>query len=117
MVASLLTVLVLALVQLCLALFVRNTLLDAAAEGARIAALADSSLEDGVQRTRQLVGDTLGRGYGVEVQADYETRLGVTATAVTVRARLPVIGLLGVEGGIEVSGHAAMETLGDAARG
>lgn len=117
MVAGLLTVLALGILQLSLALFVRNTVLDAAAEGARIAALADGSLGDGAQRTRQLIGDAMGRNFTVEVSADYERRLGVPATVITVRARLPVVGLLGVEGGLEVSGHAALETVGDAARG
>ena len=48
LVGVLLTVLALAVVQLALALHVRNTLLDAAAEGARYAALAGSS--DGDRR-------------------------------------------------------------------
>ena len=52
LVGVLLTALLLAVVQLALALHVRNTVLDAAAEGARYAALAGSSAEAGVQRTR-----------------------------------------------------------------
>jgi hypothetical protein len=38
--------------------------------------------------------------------------LGHPAVIVTVRAPLPLIGLVGIEGGLEVSGHAAIETLG-----
>ena len=44
--------LTLAVVQLALALHVRNTVIDAAAEGARFASLAGSSPADGVARTR-----------------------------------------------------------------
>jgi hypothetical protein len=36
---------------------------------------------------------------------------GHPAVIVTVRATLPVIGLLGIGGALEVSGHAARETL------
>ncbi|HAM26986.1 MAG TPA: pilus assembly protein, partial [Microbacteriaceae bacterium] len=51
MVGALLTVLTLSVIQLGLALHIRNTVLDAAAEGARFAALADNGLEDGAART------------------------------------------------------------------
>ncbi|GMA26804.1 hypothetical protein [Arenivirga flava] len=37
--------------------------------------------------------------------------LGVPSVEVTVRAALPLFGLLGVERGLEVRGHAALETL------
>ena len=50
MVGALLTVLTLAIMQLGLAQLVRNTVLDAAAEGARYAALADSGLGEGTAR-------------------------------------------------------------------
>ena len=36
---------------------------------------------------------------------------GVPAIAITVRTTMPVIGLLGFEQGLEVTGHAAVETL------
>ncbi|MET0782884.1 MAG: TadE/TadG family type IV pilus assembly protein, partial [Leifsonia flava] len=55
LVSVLLTTLALAVVQLALALHVRNTVIDAAAEGARYAALADNTLADGEERTRMLI--------------------------------------------------------------
>jgi len=111
MVAGLLTVLTLSVMQLALALHIRNTVVDAASEGARAAALADSGLGDGVARTRALIGSALGDGYAGDVTAEYGRYLGYPAAVVTVRAPLPLIGLVGVEGGLEVSGHAAVETL------
>jgi Flp pilus assembly protein TadG len=102
-VGVLLTVLALAVVQLALALHVRNTVLDAAAEGARYAALAGSSSTDGVARTRDLIAAAISAEYAQDVTAG--------TASVSVRTTLPVIGLLGVPHGLEVAGHAAVETL------
>jgi len=111
LVGVLLTVLALAVVQLALALHVRNTLLDAAAEGARFAALAGSSVSDGTARTRDLISAAISAEYARDVRAGTTSVAGVPVVEVTVTATLPVIGLLGVEHGLEVSGHAALETL------
>lgn len=111
MVGALLTVLTLTVIQLGLALLVRNTVLDAAAEGARIAALADNGLPDGVVRTEDLITVALGSGYAGDVSASYGSYLGAPAAVVTVRTPLPLIGLIGIDGGLEVVGHAAVEML------
>lgn len=111
LVGVLLTVLALAVVQLALALHVRNTLLDAAAEGARYAALAGSSAGDGVVRTQDLISTAISPEYAQDVAAAHTSIGGVPVVAVTVRATLPVIGLLGLERGLEVTGHAAVESL------
>ena len=112
MVGALLTILTLSVLQLGLALHIRNTVLDAAAEGARFAALADNGLGDGVERARDLITVALGPGYAANVTAFYGSYLGHPSAIVTVRTPLPLIGLIGVEGGLEVAGHAAVETLG-----
>lgn len=112
MVAGLLTVLTLAVLQFALALLVRNTVLDAAAEGARFAALAGNDLDDGVRRTRELIATAIGSRYAEDVTASYEDLLGQPVTVVTVTAPLPLVGLIGFESGLEVSGHAARETAG-----
>jgi Flp pilus assembly pilin Flp len=111
MVSALLTVLVLSVLQLGLALHVRNTVLDAASEGARFGALADNDLSDGVARTRDLITTALGPGYAGDVTASYGSYLGHPAAIVTVHAPLPLIGLIGLDEGLEVDGHAAVETL------
>ena len=113
MVGALLTVLTLSVMQLGLALHIRNTVTDAAAEGARFGALADNTLADGIARTRDLITTALGPGYAQNVTASYGSYLGHPASIVTVRTPLPLIGLVGIEDGLEVDGHAAVETLGD----
>ena len=55
LVGTLLTVLTLAVLQLGLAIYVRNVVHDAAVEGAHYAALADTSLAEGSARTREIV--------------------------------------------------------------
>ncbi|MFK4728210.1 TadE/TadG family type IV pilus assembly protein [Agromyces mediolanus] len=112
MVAMLLTVLVLAVVQVALALHVRNTVLDAAAEGARYAALAGAAPQSGAHRTRELITTALGPAYATEIAQARVDRDGVELVRVTVRAALPVLGLLGPAASLEVSGHAAVETIG-----
>jgi Flp pilus assembly protein TadG len=107
----LLTALLLAVVQLALALHVRNTVLDAAAEGARYAALAGSSPAAGVERTRTLIDAAIAADYAGDVSASSTSVGGVPAVAVTVRTTLPVVGLLGPERALEVTGHAAVETI------
>ena len=111
MVGALLTLLTVAVLQLGLGLLVRNTLIDAAAEGAHVAALADNTLGDGVERTRELIGASVGKRYAGDVSAAYQRYRGRSAVVVTVRAPLPLLGLLGSEKTLEVSGHAPRETL------
>jgi len=111
MVGALLSVLTLSVLQLGLALHIRNTVLDAASEGARFAALADSSLGEGVARARDLISSAIGPGYAGNVTATYGRYLGHPSAIVTVRTPLPLIGLFGIDSALEVSGHAAVETI------
>jgi Flp pilus assembly protein TadG len=111
LVGILLTILTLAVLQLGLALHVRNTVLDAAAEGARFGALADNAPTDGVMRTRTLITEAIGAEYATDIEVGTGDWMGHPAVTVTVRTTLPVVGLLGVGGALEVSGHAAIETL------
>lgn len=112
MVSGLLTLLALSVIQLGLVLFIRNTVVDAAAEGARFGALADNSADDGVARAIDLISTALGPGYATDVTASTGSYLGHPAMTITVRAPLPLIGLIGLENGLEVSGHASIESLG-----
>jgi hypothetical protein len=111
MVGALLTVLTVAVLQLGFALLVRNTLIDAAAEGAHVAALADNTLIDGRERTRALIDTAVGERYASDVSATYSRYRGMPAVEVTVRAPLPLLGLFGPDHALEVSGHAPVETL------
>lgn len=111
LVGAILTVLTVSVLQLALGLHVRNTVLDSASEGARFAALADNTPADGVLRCRTLIATAIGADYATDIRATTGTWMGHPAVTITVRTTLPVIGLLGVASGLEVSGHAAIETL------
>ncbi len=97
-----------AIVQLTLVLHVRNTLIDAAASGARYGTLADRDPQDAVVRTEELIRGSLADAYGSDVAVGESTAGGVRTLEVVVRAPLPVIGLIGPAGMMEVRGHAAL---------
>ncbi len=111
MVGAILTLLTVSVLQLAIGLHVRNTALDAASEGARFAALADNTPADGVARCRTLIALAVGSDYARDVTVAVGDWRGHPAVTVTVRTTLPVIGLIGIEGAVEVSGHALVETL------
>lgn len=111
LVGALLTLLTLSVIQLGLAMLVRNTVLDAASEGARFGSLADNSPEDGIQRTRDLITTAIGSTYAKNVSVAIGTYRGHPADIVTVVTPLPLIGLIGLSHSMEVKGHAAIETL------
>lgn len=111
LVGVLLTVVTLSVLQVALALHVRSTLIDAAAEGARYAALADSSLAEGVERSRELIQTALGPGYARDVSVALDESGEIPIVTVFVRSPLPLVGLAGLDGTLEVSGRAALEPL------
>ncbi|HET7415302.1 MAG TPA: TadE family protein [Arthrobacter sp.] len=106
LVGSLLTVIFIAIIQLALVLHVRNTLIDAAASGARYASLADRGAADAKSRTEALISMALNDSYARNVSVDRVTHQGLETIEVNVEAPLPVIGLIGPVGVVEVSGHA-----------
>lgn len=109
LVGSLLTMFFLAIIQLTLILHVRNTLIDAAASGARYGTLADRGAADAEERTRGLIGVALNPGFAEHVSTSEVTVQGFRALEVTVRAPMPVIGLIGPREMLEVKGHAAVQ--------
>ncbi len=109
MISALLLALFLGVVQVTLALHVRALTIDAAAEGARVAARADRDLASGAQRTRDLLSASLGSRYADQVVARDTVQEGLAVVEVTVRAPLPVVGVLGPSGAMTVSGHALEE--------
>lgn len=113
LVGTLLTILTLAVLQLAFAVYVRNVVHDAAVEGAYHAALADTELVEGAERTREVITRAVGASYAQEITVGRSTRLGYPTIDVRVRTMLPVIGLLGVPNAWEVEAHAPEESLGD----
>lgn len=117
LVGMLLTVLTLGVLQLGLLTYVRNVVHDAAVEGAYHAALADTTLVDGADRTRQIITRTVGARFADDVTArvvagSAETGTGAehSVVAVTVRGTLPLVGLLGAPRSLEVTGSAPLES-------
>ncbi len=109
LVGALLTLFFLAIVQLALVLHVRNTLIDAAASGARYGTLADRGAADARERTTALIGVALTPEFARDVSTAEATYQGIRTLEVTVRAPLPVIGLIGPRELLEVKGHAAIQ--------
>ncbi len=109
LVSILLVTVLVGVLQLTLALHVRNTVVDAAGEGARYGALAESSPAAGAERTRDLIATALDPRYGQDVRAEVVERDGMTLVEVTVRAPLPVLGLLGPSGVMTANGRAVQE--------
>lgn len=106
LVAALLTTLTVAVIQVALALHVRNTLADAAAEGARYASLADSSLDEGAARSAELIRSAIGDQYTHDISAGHQRGAEGDIVVITVRTPLPLVGLLGPDNALEVVGRA-----------
>lgn len=109
LVSVLVLVLFLAVVQLGLALFTRNVLISCASEGARYGARADAAPGQGTARTEALISSSLSPRYARHVSASEKVVRGVRVVEVRVVAPLPVIGLLGPDASIDVSGRAFAE--------
>lgn len=110
MTSTLVVLVFMAVVQLGLALHVRNTLISCAAEGARYGARQGSSPEQGAERTRSLIERSLSGRFAQDVAADVETTPeGVDVVVVTVEAPLPIVGPIGPAGGLDVAGRAFSE--------
>ena len=108
LVTPILLIVVLAVVQVILAIHVRSTMTAAAAEGARAAALAGSSMAVGERRTRDVLADAIGGGAATAITASRIREGEIPMIRVRVTARLPLLGLLGPETLI-VDGHALVE--------
>lgn len=98
-----------ALLQLALALHVRNILVDSAAEGARAGALVGAGDETAVERTRYLIDLALSQRYTHEVSTRRVEVEGMALLQVDVRATIPLLGLVGPTRELEVSGRAVLE--------
>lgn len=108
LVSALLTLLFVGVLQLALALHVRNTVVDAAGEGARYGALLGRGPADAEERTRELIRASLNDSLAQDVSARTEVLDGVQTVVVTVRAPLPVVGLAGPRT-LTLDGHAVDE--------
>ncbi|MGP9488932.1 TadE family protein [Glutamicibacter sp. 287] len=106
MITSLLIVITLTLIQLTLVLHVRNTLTDAAANGAHYGALANRTPSDAGGRTRLLIAESLHSGFAQNVQVSTSAVGDSQLVSVTVSTRVPLIGLLPNGWNLNVRGEA-----------
>ena len=108
--SALLMFVFLAVLQLGLALHVRNTLISCAAEGARYGAREGATPEQGAGRARELISRSLSSRFAGGVSASVQTTgADVRVVVVAVSAPLPVVGPLGPGDGLEVRGRAFEE--------
>lgn len=108
--AGLVSLLLLAAMQLAFALHVHNTATAHVIEGARAGARADGTPERGVQRARELMSASMaGVARDAEVSARRVTVGGAEVVEVTAQVRLPVLGPFGPGGVMTVTGQAYAE--------
>jgi len=101
--------LVLAVLQLALVLYVRNTLASAAAEGARYAATLGHRPEDGARRAKEQIRGVLSARYARGVTAGPSHLDGAPVVEVAITAKVPALGLGGPAVSFTVRGHAVQE--------
>jgi len=101
--------LALAIMQLALVLYVRNSVTAAASEAARYAATLGHTPADGEQRFRDQLGGALSSRYADAVSAGRTTLDGAPAVEVTVQVRVPALGIGGPGVSFTVAGHAVVE--------
>lgn len=106
MVAVLIVMIAVMIVQAALLVHTRNTLIDAAVQGAHHAALVGSTPQDGADRAERLIAERFGDGYDVTATASQELDGTIH---VRVSATLPLIGLFGPGGSLAVEGRALDE--------
>lgn len=106
MITTLLVLIAMTLVQLALVLHVRNTLIDAASNGAHYGALANRSAGDAEGRTRTLITESLHGGFASDIAVS-TTNIGENQlVSVSVNTRVPLIGLLPNGWELHVEGEA-----------
>ncbi len=109
LVQALAVLVILSLLQLAYALHIRNVTVDAASEGARRAALAYSRVEDGRERTEELLKAALGSARTGSVDVQETDVHGHRQITVTVVSSLPILGPWGLPGTMEVKAHSWCE--------
>lgn len=110
LVGTLLTLLTLAVLQIGVAVYVRNVIHDAAVEGAYHGALADVTPAEGAARAASLIATAVGDSLDAQVSAASVDGSDGPEVEVTVIATLPLVGLLGIPAAMEVTAHAPRES-------
>ena len=109
LVSLVLVPLVLGIIQVALVMHVHNTLVAAAAEGARYAATVDRGPAAGVERTRAQIEGVLAARFASDITAATEDVDGLSTVVVRVHAVVPALGLWGPGVSLDVVGHGVEE--------
>lgn len=109
LVTVLLVPLVLAIMQIALVMYVRNTVALAASEGARHAAAWESTPEDGLTRARDQWADAMASEFVTASRIEALEVDGSAIYRVVVDVVVPALGLGGPTVEFEVSGSALVE--------
>lgn len=95
LVVPLALIVMLGVLQLALAMHVRSTIISAAAEGARIAAMMGADLPAGEERTWEILMSNMAGAAVTDVRAQRVNHEGLNIITVDVTADLPLIGFFG----------------------
>lgn len=106
MVAGLLLAVFLSVLQLTLVLHVRNTLIDAAATGARFGTLADRGPDDGAQLTRELISSSLSPRFASDVRVVSREIGGRPGLEISVNTGFPLVGFFQIGAELSVTAEA-----------
>lgn len=107
LIAILVVIIALGVIQLSVALHVRNMAISAASEGARLAAAHDRGLAEGEARAQDVLVSSIGNVPATVTAAETVVG-GVPAVVVEIETSVPVLGLWGV-GAIHVQAQALKE--------
>ncbi|MGV2903348.1 TadE family protein, partial [Microbacterium sp. AGC62] len=77
------------------------------------AALADTTQEEGIERTQEVITRAIGASYAEDVRIGASGATGQETVDVRVRSTFPLLGLIGVPFAMEVEAHAPVEAFGD----
>ena len=101
--------LVFGIAQVALVLHVRNTIVAAASDGARAAAMLGATPDAAGERTREVIRTTVSDRFAESVTAGRSQSGGVAVIEVRVRAEVPPRGLWGPGIPLEAVGRAVMQ--------
>lgn len=105
MVTVLILLITLAVIQAAVIIHSRNLLIDAAVQGAHHASKVGATTQDGEERAQMLIDQRFSDSFEAQARATSDGEL----ITVTITATLPVLGIYGPAGGLEVSGRAVDE--------
>lgn len=100
-----------AIIHLALVMHVRNTVTSAASDGARSGAARGATSQDAISRTENLISSVIATRFASDVQALPVVHDGLPMMQVTVRTRVPAMGLAGPSTEVTAVAHAILQSI------